>query len=198
MRTEKEIVHFAGSPDSPSQVDTGAWEKVDYTYDDNERKIVIDRKLPPFDGRPVLISTPDGMMEARWRDGLHKPTPPSQGDDDLEGVCWAAEIGRYTYAVHEVSFWMPSPRKIDLIPAEQLPEDHENFLVSLKNGGWVEGWYHQKEGLWNITDYSQRVRPDEVEGYMPLPVLNEEIEAALMGETNEDDRPERAFYRMDV
>jgi hypothetical protein len=83
-----------------------AWKNVEYDFAKNG-----DIELPegaPFDGKPVLIKTNTGVVEAWWCVGewsVETPVSPRE----YEGWFWVCYDDQFQVELDEAKAWMPIP-----------------------------------------------------------------------------------------
>jgi hypothetical protein len=80
--------------------------KIEYGYDEETRSIVLPEGAP-FDGKPVLIRTNTGWVEAWWDAGR---TVQRHEGPEYEGFCWICYDDKFDVDLDEALEWMPLPR----------------------------------------------------------------------------------------
>lgn len=79
--------------------------KIEYSYDEESRSIVLPEGAP-FDGKPVLIRTNTGWVEAWWEEGRMVETHEST---EYEGFCWVCYDDKFDAELDEALEWLPLP-----------------------------------------------------------------------------------------
>ena len=75
-----------------------------YYYDTNRGRIEYDSSISPFDGKPVLIKTNTGIVEAWWDEGRTVPGGP-WGPDEYEGWQWVCYDDQFQIEFDDVLAW---------------------------------------------------------------------------------------------
>jgi hypothetical protein len=89
------------------------WNLLPVIYSD---RIIIDTSKAPFDGKPVLIKTNTGIVEAWWDNS------PSNYEKDEYGFCWVCYDNEFQLPIDYVYYWMPLPKE------EYQSKDSKEFL----------------------------------------------------------------------
>lgn len=84
---------FRGSP----------WKELTYGYDSVG---IVLPKGSPFDGKPVLVKTHIGVVEAWWDHGRLYQT---QEGTEADGFCWVCYDDAFQLELDDVQWWMPLP-----------------------------------------------------------------------------------------
>ena len=79
---------------------------VKYEYDTTGN--ITTPSCPPFDGKPVLIKTNIGWVEAWWCAGTRTETLEGV---EYEGFCWVCYDDLFQCDLEEALYWMPIPVK---------------------------------------------------------------------------------------
>ncbi len=80
------------------------WQPIEYAY--NRGNIVLPAEAP-FDGKPVLVRTNTGVVEAWWQDW--NPSPTLEDSNDGDGWQWVCYDDEFTCDLDDVKEWMPIP-----------------------------------------------------------------------------------------
>ena len=65
--------------------------------------------IAPFDGKPVLIKTDTGIVEAWWFKGEYG-TPTYEGETNDEPAEWVCYDDKFQVEFNNVIEWMPIPK----------------------------------------------------------------------------------------
>lgn len=81
------------------------WNKLEYFYDKNGS--IEFPPGSPFDGKPVLVKTDSGIVEAWWQ--KWECTFNLEDPHDGDGFCWVCYDDMFQLELDEVLMWMPIP-----------------------------------------------------------------------------------------
>ena len=79
-----------------------AWQPIE--YGGNKHRIELHSK-PPFDGKPVLIRTNTGVVEAWWKDW--EATTNLEDPNDGDGWLWVCYDDKFTCELDDATHWQP-------------------------------------------------------------------------------------------
>ncbi len=88
------------------------WMKLnvnDYAPEEDARGTIVLPDCAPFDGKPVLVRTSVGIVEAWWQKWTSTPTLENQEDGD--GWYWVCYDDAFQLDMDDVLEWMPVPGK---------------------------------------------------------------------------------------
>ncbi|MDA8115367.1 MAG: DUF2958 domain-containing protein, partial [Acidithiobacillus sp.] len=184
LKLEKypELVRDSTSEIAPAPtmepVPANQWQAIQYQHDDDH--LYVDETRPPFDGKPVLIDTPDGIAEAVWKPASTKYT--AEGAE-TNGFYWSHATG--DLELDEVRAWHPLPDAKSVRPVHDLDglasyRGKNPILIQTKKQGWVEAWFDDEYQNWQALDaHIIMLDPEDFTGWTILP----EIPAGLQPQT---------------
>lgn len=82
------------------------WKPIE--YDHTAAGGIILSKEAPFDGKPVLIRTNIGVVEAWWDNGSWSEDTPI-APAEFSGFCWVCYDDKFQCDLDEAVAWMPIP-----------------------------------------------------------------------------------------
>lgn len=86
----------------------------DLNYEHDEQGDILLPRVAPFDGKPVLIKTNTGIVEAWWDHGEVRTD--HEGNDDSTGFEWVCYDSEFTCELDDVKCWMPIPGNVQELP----------------------------------------------------------------------------------
>ncbi len=98
---ECETFHKPNEPCSGSKL---PWKTLMYSVYNGKISLGSD---PPFDGKPILIRTNTGVVEAWWQDW--ESTPSLEDPNDGEGFQWVCYDDAFQCDLDDVLEWMLIP-----------------------------------------------------------------------------------------
>ncbi|MCR1347567.1 DUF2958 domain-containing protein [Acidithiobacillus ferrooxidans] len=192
LKLEKypELVQDSTSEIAPAPtmepVPANQWQAIQYQHDDD--RLYVDETRPPFDGKPVLIGTPDGIAEAVWKPASTKYT--AEGAE-TNGFYWSHATDDLD--LDEVRAWHPLPNAKSVHPVHDLDglayyREKNPILIQTKKQGWVEAWFDDEYQNWQALDTQIiTLDPEDFTGWTILP----KIPAGLQPQT------QTLFYSFD-
>lgn len=152
-----------------------SWKPIEYSISENQ--IVVDATKPPFDGSPVLLDTPYGMIEGQWIPA-HRDSRLYGEPGEVSGFCWSTQ--NKEYELESISFYRPAPEKNTDRP-EHPPLDEVAVLVLVREvNEWVEAWYDPEDKIWRAMDSEFTFMDSEVLALQGLPVLTDAMRKEIL------------------
>ena len=82
------------------------WLPIEYEHDD--KGTILLPQGAPFDGKPVLIRTTTGVVEAWWDHGSWSDDTPV-ATAEFSGFCWVCYNDAFQVYLDDAKAWMPIP-----------------------------------------------------------------------------------------
>lgn len=150
------------------------WEKFPMIAK-SEKGMVPDREQAPFDGRPYLVWSEQGIFQSKW-----EPAKVFSGSKNPDQFCFSTWL--FEYPVEKAHGWMPLPEHVKR--PGMLPLDTRYYLALINvlgndesrvnKGYWVEAhWaeaFYDGHGLWRPRGTKKTYEDQHILAWQEIPI----------------------------